>query len=618
MNKTKIISKTLAIGLATLIANPLTAYAGNLDEMPETPVIEEPETPETPETPDEPVDDVEDVEEPVDEEIEEPEVPETPEVPEEQDEETIESLKAMKMALLEDIKEIEDRINEIPAEITNLEAEIEELDTEVEDYEDVKMSKEASIQVLKLEKIFKEKDLEEKKLEVEKIERQIDGLTIEELEKELKELKIEKLSALLERANKVAENDYNKVPETIEALKKVIEEVNKIEKLEDLDVENIDELIDKLIKAIDNIADIKEEKLVKRLAGANRFKTAVEVSKEVFPDGSDTVIIANGMSMVDSLTASLLAKKLDAPILLVDTNSIDKATSKEIERLGAERIVIVGGVSSVSNALEMGFKHKDITRISGKDRYETAREVAKAININADRFIVVSGRNMIDALTASSLATSQDMPILLVDEGHVKVPQSTKNVIIIGGENSVTKETEDLITTTKERISGKTRVETASIIAKRFSPEATRYVVANGETMVDALTASSLVFKYNAPILLASGDNLELPENANQVYIVGGSDSVSEEIKKDLEKQLEEPEELETPETPEEPETPVIEEPEVPETPEEKDTDGDGLSDSYEENTSKTNPLVRDTDGDGVSDAEEIENGTDPLDRHSR
>ncbi len=44
------------------------------------------------------------------------------------------------------------------------------------------------------------------------------------------------------------------------------------------------------------------------------------------------------------------------------------------------------------------------------------------------------------------------------------------------------------------------------------------------------------------------------------------------------------------------------------------DTDGDGINDGSEINTSKTNPLARDTDGDGLSDGAEVNtHKTDPL-----
>lgn len=43
------------------------------------------------------------------------------------------------------------------------------------------------------------------------------------------------------------------------------------------------------------------------------------------------------------------------------------------------------------------------------------------------------------------------------------------------------------------------------------------------------------------------------------------------------------------------------------------DTDGDTLNDGYEINTLRTNPLSRDTDGDGLDDDSEVKLGTDPL-----
>ena len=44
-----------------------------------------------------------------------------------------------------------------------------------------------------------------------------------------------------------------------------------------------------------------------------------------------------------------------------------------------------------------------------------------------------------------------------------------------------------------------------------------------------------------------------------------------------------------------------------------RDTDGDGLTDAYENLVSKTNPNVADTSGDGISDSDEILNGYNPL-----
>ena len=48
------------------------------------------------------------------------------------------------------------------------------------------------------------------------------------------------------------------------------------------------------------------------------------------------------------------------------------------------------------------------------------------------------------------------------------------------------------------------------------------------------------------------------------------------------------------------------------------DTDGDGLSDYYEINISKTDPLKMDTDNDGIKDGDELDLGLDPLKEDSK
>ncbi|MCR5479783.1 MAG: leucine-rich repeat protein, partial [Ruminococcus sp.] len=62
-----------------------------------------------------------------------------------------------------------------------------------------------------------------------------------------------------------------------------------------------------------------------RLAGKDRYETAVEISKyrsTVFYESS-TVILANGMNYADALAAASLARYYHAPILLTNTHSLN-------------------------------------------------------------------------------------------------------------------------------------------------------------------------------------------------------------------------------------------------------------------------------------------------------
>ncbi|MCX7951770.1 MAG: cell wall-binding repeat-containing protein, partial [Clostridiales bacterium] len=88
-----------------------------------------------------------------------------------------------------------------------------------------------------------------------------------------------------------------------------------------------------------------------RYYGINRYLTSVEISKKGF-EKSRVAIVASGDDYADALCAAPLAKKFDAPILLVSKNEIKKEVLDEIKRLGVEEVYIVGGSGAVSDAVK--------------------------------------------------------------------------------------------------------------------------------------------------------------------------------------------------------------------------------------------------------------------------
>ncbi|WP_446897112.1 cell wall-binding repeat-containing protein [Clostridium sp. LBM24168] len=89
----------------------------------------------------------------------------------------------------------------------------------------------------------------------------------------------------------------------------------------------------------------------------------------------------------------------------------------------------------------------------------------------------------------------------------------------------------------QKRIFGKDRYETSSLISKNGWESASSVVICNGENFPDALCASSLAKKYNAPILLTSKSGLsestkeELSRlNPDKVVIIGGNGVISDKI----------------------------------------------------------------------------------------
>ncbi|EFN93506.1 putative cell wall binding repeat 2 [Mobiluncus mulieris FB024-16] len=98
---------------------------------------------------------------------------------------------------------------------------------------------------------------------------------------------------------------------------------------------------DDTVKAVAGNADIL------RISGANRFETAVEISKALTNNQTAAkVYLANGMTLVDALAGGTIPD--NAPILLTDgSGSLPSSTVAEIKRLKPTEVVALGGAGAV-------------------------------------------------------------------------------------------------------------------------------------------------------------------------------------------------------------------------------------------------------------------------------
>jgi putative cell wall-binding protein len=95
---------------------------------------------------------------------------------------------------------------------------------------------------------------------------------------------------------------------------------------------------------------------VTRLAGANRYATSVEVSKDTFTAaGVPSVFLATGRNFPDALAGGPLAAASigggPGPILLVPGNCMPSVVRTEIDRLQPKKLVLLGGSTAVTGAL---------------------------------------------------------------------------------------------------------------------------------------------------------------------------------------------------------------------------------------------------------------------------
>ena len=252
------------------------------------------------------------------------------------------------------------------------------------------------------------------------------------------------------------------------------------------------------------------------IIGANRYETAAKIADKM---GSyNTVILVNSdKSMADGLSAASLSGKKNAPILLVKKDIIPSETMSRIEK--ADNIYIIGGEGAISKKVENQLKGKKITRISGKDRYETSQKIANLLGNYDKAFIVNGAKGEADAMSVSAVAAKYGAPILLTNgKTSIHTKKANVNYYVIGGRAVVSNDLADRYNA--DRISGVDRYSTNRKVIDEFYYDSKKVYFAKGDTLIDALTASALA-KDNGIILVSEKANHSKLEGKDIVQVGG-------------------------------------------------------------------------------------------------
>ena len=313
---------------------------------------------------------------------------------------------------------------------------------------------------------------------------------------------------------------------------------------------NTNELLgaDKL-KSDDNTQSTKQY-VVSRINGKDRIDTSIQIAKS-YIKSSEFAILANQNNFPDSLSATVLSKKYNAPILLTDATTADKGLIQEIKRLQTKYFVKIGGEKSISNevATQLLPEGSKVKSYKGADRYATNAEIIKEFK-DADTCIIASGENFADSLSIGAYATKNGYPIVLVQKNKINdvtkqalKDSKIKKCYIVGGENSVSKSLEKELPQVIERIAGNDRYETSLKIADKFYKDAQGAYLASGEVFADSLAINPIAARFDVPLILTPKDKLpqktqQYLENSKiiQVAIIGGEKTVSKEIQQELAK----------------------------------------------------------------------------------
>ena len=303
------------------------------------------------------------------------------------------------------------------------------------------------------------------------------------------------------------------------------------------------------------VPELGHPSIARRLAGANRYLTAVKASQASNEYGAPTVVIATGENWPDALGGSTLAGAVRGPILLTKKTALPAEVRAEIVRLGARKAYILGSTASVSagveNELVSLLGRTEVVRLGGANRYETDRLIVKeSLKILGPLWdglcIVVTGANYADAVAVSPFAAWKGVPIILADPRVVSgaVPSGTTEVGIAGSTAAVSAAHEAAFrafpgVTRVTRVGGANRYETAALAAQRFALDGMRWHgmgLATGQNFPDALTAGPTLALWGSVLLLTRPTSLpgesqaSIAANAAEIHgmtIFGDTNAVS-------------------------------------------------------------------------------------------
>ena len=299
--------------------------------------------------------------------------------------------------------------------------------------------------------------------------------------------------------------------------------------------------------------------VAERIAGDNRYGTAAEIAKAAFPSGAETVVLANGLTFADALAGVPLAANLKAPILLAATNSLPRETTNAIEKLGAKKVIILGGESAISKKVEKTLEDNKltVTRLAGDSRFGTATAIADELNKEPEEIFFVWALNAADALSVGGVAATKNAPIIYLTtkgklnadtEAYLKtVKGKVKNAYVIGGEsvidNDMMKQAGDALGLkageTITRVAGKNRYETCVAVNTTFASvlTGTGICVAKGLDFPDALAGGVYAAVNKEPLFLADGSKLQecqskylKAKKATRLSVFGGIGAVPDNL----------------------------------------------------------------------------------------
>jgi putative cell wall-binding protein len=308
-------------------------------------------------------------------------------------------------------------------------------------------------------------------------------------------------------------------------------------------------------KAATCLATISDGSL-RRIAGLDRGLTAVEVSRELYPNNlsADAVVLTRQDLFADGLAGTSFAALNNGPILLVGAGGLGQTVTNEIQRvLSSDKTVyILGGRQALPSIVESDLQqagYSKIVRISGPTRYQTAEQIAQRFPKNVTSVGLASGADFADGLALGAVSARDAMPLLLTQPDEL--PDATRDFLadrpsiskvhLAGGVSAVSADVEQAVKSlgpVVTRYAGATRYDTSVEIANAFfGSDLCSVGLATGNTFADSLAAGVLLGQRGQGLLLVQPEQvptsvktlLELRQaNVSGGFVFGGTSAINE------------------------------------------------------------------------------------------
>ena len=305
---------------------------------------------------------------------------------------------------------------------------------------------------------------------------------------------------------------------------------------------------------------------VTRIGGADLYETASKVAKSNWKDGAENVVLVSGEGYADSLSASVLATKLNAPIILTSSKNLDKNAKDALTSLKPKNVYVVGGNYVISKEVRnevKGLGFNIAKELFGNTQFDTNLAIANYLvddlKVDSSEVLVVNGKDgYADALSVAPVAASKGQVLLIVSknpadaEGAAKfVKAHNSKVTVVGTKNIVpTAVLEKLGAKEENRVNGGlTQFDTNLNVMKHFGLKYDKVYVADASDTkkgyADALVASAIAGKTGSALILTDRGNSKYTENAinhikenktdkTEVEALGGNAVMPEEIVNEL------------------------------------------------------------------------------------